>query len=212
MHYTFDVWVERNYSQNPWARYADDGVIHCMTVEEAEHIKEKLNLRLNECGLELHPDKTRIIYCKDSNRPGDFKNIQFSFLRYTFRPRKAVNRRNGKVFTSFLPAISNKAKKHIWQTIRNWHLLWMINKELHQIAKKYNPVIRGWLNYYGKYGKGELKRVLMHINYHLTFWVRRKYKKCKYKRRKAQDYLIKMANQSNRLFAHWDVGILPTTE
>jgi len=211
MHYAFDKWINRMYSNNPWSRYADDAVIHCKTADEAQAIKRTLEQRLNACGLELHPDKTRVVYCKDTNRIEEHNNIQFTFLGYTFRPRKAVNRKTREVFTSFLPAISNKSKKHIRQTIKKWHLLWMTNKNLDQIAEKYNSIIRGWLNYYGRYGRGELKTVLTHINYHLLHWIRRKYKKCKYKPQKAQEYLVKMANESKNLFAHWRVGILPTT-
>lgn len=208
LHYTFDKWMERNFPNNPWCRYADDGIIHCKTLKQAQYIRKCLEDRFKQCKLEIHPEKTKIIYCKDSNRKEEHENIEFTFLSYTFRPRKAKGKED-KEFTSFLPAISNKAKKHIKQTIKQWKLLWMTNKELGDIAEKYNPVIRGWLNYYGKYGRKELTKVLEHINYHLCFWIRRKYKKYKYKSYKAMSLLMKIANKNSTLFEHWKVGILP---
>ena len=210
LHYVFDKWMQINLPLNPWCRYADDGIVHCKTMNQAKYIRQYLEERLRECKLEIHPDKTKIVYCKDSNRKETHNNIEFTFLGYTYRPRKAKGR-NGKEFTSFLPAISNKAKMHIRQTIKEWRLLWMTNKELMDIAEKYNPVIRGWLNYYGKYGKKELTKVLEHINLHLCFWVRRKYKKYKYKPNQASKYLRMISMKLKVLFAHWKVGILPST-
>lgn len=210
LHYTFDKWMERNFPNNPWCRYADDGIVHCKTLKQAQYIMKCLDKRLKECKLQMHPDKTKIIYCKDSNRTENYDNIEFTFLSYTFRPRKAKGK-NNKQFTSFLPAISNKAKSHIKQTIKEWRLLWMTNKGITEIAEKYNPIIRGWLNYYGRYGKKELARVLEHINYHLYFWIKRKYKKYKFKSHKAMKCLRKIADKNPILFQHWKVGILPMT-
>lgn len=208
LHYVFDKWMKINFPENPWCRYADDGIVHCSTKRQAEHIKECLEKRFKECKLEIHPEKTKIIYCKDSNRRESHSNVEFTFLGYTYRPRKAKGK-NGKEFTSFIPAISNKAKKHICQTIKEWRLLWMTNKELADIAEKYNPIIRGWLNYYGKYGKRELAKVLEQINLHLCFWVRRKYKKYKFKPKRAKEYLRYLSVKLRPLFEHWKVGILP---
>ena len=210
LHYVFDKWMKINFPSNPWCRYADDGIVHCKTMKQARYVRDCLEKRFRECNLEIHPEKTKIVYCKDSNRKESHNNIEFTFLSYTFRPRKAKGK-NGKEFTSFLPAISNKAKDHINKTIKEWRLLWMTNKQINEIAEKYNPVIRGWLNYYGKYGKRELARVLENINVHLCFWVRRKYKKYKYKPELARKYLRKLSMELTSLFAHWKVGILPTT-
>lgn len=209
LHYVFDKWMVINFPKLPWCRYADDGIVHCKSKVQAEYIRKCLEQRFNACKLEIHPEKTKIVYCKDSNRKQKHDNMQFTFLGYTYRPRKAKSK-DGKVFTSFLPAISNKAKMHIQQTIKSWRLLWMTQQEIGDIADKYNPVIRGWLNYYGKYGKGELARVLEHINRHLTFWVRRKYKKYKRKQLAAKRYLKKISDNNQNLFEHWKVGILPT--
>ena len=206
LHYVFDDWMNRTFEQNPWCRYADDAIVHCQTQEQAEFIKDKLDKRLQSAGLELHPEKTKIVYCKDSNRKETSHTMQFAFLGYTFKPRKAKGK-NGKEFTSFLPAISQKAKQAIMQTVHDWHLLWMINKSLKDIAEKYNPVIRGWLNYYGKYGKRELADTLKHINMHLCYWFRRKYKTYRNRREVSRTTMEEIAKRERQLFAHWAVGI-----
>jgi len=157
----------------------------------------------------MHPDKTQIVYCKDSNRVGNRENISFTFLGYTFKPRKAKGQ-DSKSFTSFLPAISQKAKTNISQEICGWRLLWMTQKSIDQIAEYINPVMRGWLNYYGRYGKKELARVLDNTNYHLMRWVQRKYKKCRHSPKKAYQYLVRVHDANLRLFAHWEVGISPS--
>ena len=208
LHYAFDQWMKRYFPNNPWCRYADDGIIHCRIRKQAEYIKRCLQKRFRECYLEIHPEKTKIAYCKDSNRKMNEENIQFTFLGYTFKPRKAKSR-TGTVFTSFLPAISKESKEGIRQKVRSWRLLWMTNQLITDIAEKYNPVIRGWLNYYGKYGKKELTRVLEHINLHLSFWVRRKYRRYKGKLKEAIRYLRRIAIHSSHLFEHWKVGIMP---
>ena len=206
LHYVFDDWMNRTFEQNPWCRYADDAIIHCQTQKQAEFIKNKLDKRLQSAGLELHPEKTKIVYCKDSNRKETSHTMQFAFLGYTFKPRKAKGK-NGKEFTSFLPAISQKAKQAIMQTVHDWHLLWMTNKRLKDIAEKYNPVIRGWLNYYGKYGKRELADTLKHINMHLCYWFRRKYKTYRNRREVSRTMMEEIAKRERQLFAHWAVGI-----
>ncbi len=206
LHYAFDLWFTKNFPNNSWCRYADDAIIHCVSQSQGNLIMDKLDTRLVNCGLELHPTKTKLVYCKDSNRKISAENVLFTFLGYTFKPRKACAR-NGKSFASFLPAISNDAKKSIRQTVKDWRLLWMTNKSLQDIANKYNAVIQGWLNYYGKYGRKELTSVLESINKHLCFWIRRKYKKYKRKPYKARSLLMKMIKLNTNLFAHWAVGI-----
>lgn len=208
LHYCFDNWMDRNFPNNPWCRYADDALIHCKSENQAEYLKHVLERRLTECKLKLHPDKTKIVYCKDSNRTEEKENINFTFLGYTFKPRKAKGR-GGQEFTSFIPAISLKAKTSISKEICDWRLLWMTSKSIDQIAEDINPVIRGWLNYYGRYGKKELARVLANINFHLMQWVQRKFKKCKHIPQKAYKYLLQMYKSNPKLFAHWEVGISP---
>ena len=210
LHYCFDKWMEREFPNNPWCRYADDAIIHGVSKKQVQYLRDMLERRFRECKLEIHPDKTKIVYCRDSNRTEEKENIEFTFLGYTFRPRKAKGK-EGKVFTSFLPALSQKARKSITEEICGWRLLWMTQKSIEQIAENINPVIRGWLNYYGRYGKKELARVLENINYHLMLWVQRKFKKYKRIPRQAYRYLLRKHNANSKLFAHWHVGISPST-
>jgi len=209
LHYVFDAWMRRNYSYNPWARYADDAVVHCRTRGEAEKLLEGLDERFGECRLELHPDKTRIVYCKDDDRQGEYPETKFDFLGYTFRPRRSKNR-YGKFFINFTPAVSNKACKAMRQTIRHWYLHLKPDKELSDIAKMFNPVLRGWINYYGRFYKSALYTVLRHMNRALIHWARRKYKRLSTHRRRAERWLGKIAERDPNLFVHWRMGIKPT--
>jgi RNA-directed DNA polymerase len=210
LHYVFDKWMERNHPQNPWARYADDGVTHCRTQAEAEELLKQLDLRFKECGLELHSDKTRIVYCKDDDRRGDYPETKFDFLGYSFRPRRSKNR-YGKFFINYTPAVSNKACKAMCQTIRQWRLHLKPDKDLEDISRMFNPVLRGWINYYGRYYKSAMYPVLRHMNQALIQWVRRKYKRQSRHRRRAEHWLGKIARREPQLFAHWQMGILPAT-
>ena len=210
MHYAFDKWMERCFPQNLFCRYADDAIVHCETESQALALKEALGQRLASCRLELHPTKTKVVYCKDSNRRRKEENIAFTFLGYTFMPRKAKGW-GGKEFTSFLPAISKEAQKCIRQEIRQWKLLKIHHIAIKEIADQYNPVIRGWLNYYGKYGRIILKKVIEHINYHLVLWIKRKYRKYKRKTLRAVEFLERIAKNNKELFAHWNIGIVPST-
>jgi RNA-directed DNA polymerase len=209
LHYVFDKWMERNFPKNPWARYADDAVTHCRTKAEAEGLLERLHGRFNECGLELHPDKTRIVYCKDDDRRGDYPEIKFDFLGYTFRPRRSKNR-YGKFFINFTPGVSNKAAKAMRHTIRNWRIHLKPDKSIDDISRMFNPVIRGWINYYGRFYKSALYPVLRHMNRVLIHWTRRKYKRLSCHRRRAEHWLGRIARREPQLFAHWQMGILPS--
>ena len=208
LHYVFDLWMKRNRPQNPWARYADDGVAHCRTKGEAEELLEQLHRRFRKCGLELHPDKTRIVYCKDDDRRGDYPEMKFDFLGYTFRPRRSKNR-YGKFFVNFTPGVSNKACKAMRQTIRQWRLQLKPDKKLEDISHMFNPVLRGWINYYGRFYKSALYSVLRHMNRALILWARRKYKRLSRHRRRAEYWLGRVARREPQLFAHWRMGILP---
>jgi len=176
LHYVFDSYMAGEFPSLPWARYADDGVIHCMSKKQALYLKGRLEGRFGKYKLTLHPDKTRIVYCgrdKDTRRK---ELITFDFLGYTFRPRGAMDR-NGKMFVGFLPAISDKAKKAIRKEVRGWKLQRMVFLEIEDIAKLYNPKIRGWVNYYSKFYPSEVTRLLSYVNYCLCKYVKRKYKK-----------------------------------
>ena len=209
LHYVFDKWMERARPQNPWARYADDGIAHCLTRREAEELLEQVHMRFRECGLELHPDKTRIVYCKDDDRRGTFPETKFDFLGYTFRPRRSKNR-YGKFFVNFTPGVSNKACTAMRQTIRQWRFHLKPDKTLEDIARMFNPVLRGWINYYGRFYKSALYPVLRHMNRALVHWARRKFKRLSRHRRRAEYWLGRVARREPQLFAHWQMGILPT--
>ena len=210
LHYAFDKWMAISFSQNLWARYADDAVVHCRSKAEANNLLKRLDERFKECGLELHPDKTKIIYCKDDFRKQNQENITFDFLGYTFRPRRSKSRK-GKHFINFSPAVSNKACKSMTQTIRGWRIQLKSDKEILDISKMFNPVIRGWINYYGKFYKSELYKILRHMNKALVQWAKRKYKKLARGRTKAENWLGRLAINMPKLFVHWQMGILPTT-
>jgi RNA-directed DNA polymerase len=183
-------------------------VAHCRTQAEAEELLTQLQQRFKECGLELHPDKTRIVYCKDDDRRGEYPVRKFEFLGYEFRPRRSKNR-YGKYFINFTPAVSNKACKSMRQTIRGWRLQLKPDKQLEDISRMFNPVLRGWINYYGRFYKSALYPVLRHMNRALVQWARRKYKKlCRHQRR-AEYWLGRIARRESWLFAHWQMGIVP---
>nr|WP_320193115.1 group II intron reverse transcriptase/maturase [uncultured Desulfobacter sp.] len=209
LHYVFDKWMERNHPQSPWARYADDAVTHCRTREEAEDLLKQLHERFNECGLELHPDKTKIVYCKDDDRRMEHQEIKFDFLGYTFRPRRSKNR-YGKFFINFTPGVSNKAVKAMRNKIRNWRIHLKPDKSIDDISRMFNPVIRGWINYYGRFYKSALYPVLKHMNRALVNWARRKYKRLARHRRRAEHWLGRIARRQPGLFSHWRMGILPS--
>lgn len=209
LHYSFDAWINRNFPANPWARYADDGLVHCRTKEEAEKLLVALRDRFSECKLELHPTKTRIVYCKDDDRKGNNHEIKFDFLGYTFRPRLARNR-FGKFFVSFLPAISNNAATELRSEIHDWRLHLKPDKSLEDLSKMLNPIIRGWIQYFGRFYKSWLNRVLRYLNKALIHWARRKFKRFERGKRRAKVWLGKVARREPNLFAHWKMGVLPS--
>lgn len=208
LHYAFDMWMVRNHSNKPFARYADDAVVHCRSMQEAKKLYRSLKARFAECELELHPDKTRIVYCKDDDRKGNYLKTKFDFLGYTFRPRRSKNR-YGRFFINFTPAVSSKAKKAMRQTIRGWRMHLKPEKTLEDLSRMFNPVIRGWINYYGRFYKSELYAVLRHMDRALVRWARRKYKRLETHHRRANHWLGKIAKRESKLFVHWQMGIHP---
>ena len=209
MHYAFDEWMKREHPNNPWARYADDGVIHCRTQKEAEGLLIELGERFKQCKLELNSEKTRIVYCKDDDRRGNYPVTSFDFLGYTFRARGSKNRW-GKCFINFSPAVSNAASKAMRQTIRGWRMQLKSDVGIDDLSRMFNPVVRGWINYYGCFYKSQLYSVLRHMNRALMYWARRKYKKLAVHKRRASAWLGRLARNRPELFAHWQMGILPT--
>jgi len=211
MHYALDEWLRRNFPSIQFARYADDAVIHAQSLSQARHVLNAVRERLRECGLELHPEKTKIVYCQDSDRRRTRDQVRFDFLGYTFRPRRAKNRW-GKPFVSFLPAVSDKAAKSIRAKIRSWRLgANRNNQTLEEIAKFVNPSVRGWVNYYGRFYRSALTPVLRCLERSLVYWVRRKFKRFARHRRKAVHWLGTVARREPKLFVMWQLGIRPAT-
>jgi len=208
LHYAFDEWMRRNYPANPFARYADDSVVHCRTEEEAMRLKEAIAKRMEECGLSLHPEKTKIVYCKDDDRKGSYPQEKFDFLGYTFRSRRSKNRW-GKHFINFSPAVSDKAKTKMRREMRKWKMHLRSDKELEDLSNMFNPILRGWINYYGRYYQSALYSVLRHLNRTLARWAMRKYKRLKGHKRRAEHRLGQIARKDPHLFCHWQMGLMP---
>jgi len=210
LHYALEKWMKRCYPDIAFERYADDAVYHCETEAEAKALKMAIGKRLAECHLELHSEKTKIVYCKDDRRRGSYPNEKFDFLGYTFRPRGAVDRR-GKLFVGFNPAVSQDSAKSMRQAMRTWKMHRRADKELQDLSRMYNPVIRGWVNYYGKYYKTGLYPTFHHLNRTLIRWTMRKYKRFRNHQRRAGYWLGEVARQNPQLFAHWQMGVKPAT-
>ncbi len=152
--------------------------------------------------MELHPDKTRIVYCKDSNRRGAYPTIQFTFLGFTFRPRRAQSR-TGQLFTSFLPGVSGAAQKRMRQQIQQWHLPRQTSGSLRTFAAQYAAILAGWWHYYGSFYPTEMRKVFQHFNRMLTWWARRKYKSLRGHKRRSRHWLATVSGRERQLFVHW---------
>ena len=206
MHYVFDKWMHIHYPHIPFERYADDTICHCRTKVEAESMKVIIKNRLIACGLKLNEDKTRIVYCKDSNRKENQETISFDFLGYTFRPRK-VKSKYGKIFTSFTPGISQKSKNHIYEVIRGWQLT--RKKDLIEIDSQMHASVCGWINYYGKFNQDSLKLTLQSLNHAIVRWAVRKYRRFKGSHKRGWLWLIRIYRNNPKTFYHWCRGIIP---
>lgn len=207
LHYAFDMWMKRTYPDRPWCRYADDGLIHLKTEQEAQQMLLALKKRFEECDLELHPVKTRIVYCKDGKRKETYPNKSFDFLGYTFRPRECKNRQRNSIFVNFTPAVSKTALKAMRAKTRRDNLRNRTDLNLEEIAKWYNPVLQGWLNYYGSYSRSGMYPVWRHFNKTLKAWAIRKYKTFRQRKSKASIFLERISKQRPKLFVHWRNGM-----
>jgi len=208
MHYAFDSWMCREFPHIGFERYCDDIVVHCVTKRQAEYVKDAIGRRLSECQLELHPEKTRIVYCKDGKRSGTHDHIRFVFLSYEFRVRQ-VRGKDGGLFDGFNPAISPDQAIRIRREIRSWRLSRWTSKTLAELAAWINPRVQGWINYYGHFYKSEMLSLLRNINEHLARWARRKYKRLRASPTQAFHYLARIARQEPGLFVHWRAGVRP---
>lgn len=212
LHYTFDKWMEREYAHVPFERYADDCLIHCKTKKQAECVLLFLKKRMKECKLELHPEKTKLVYCQDSRRTTKYSNIEFNFLGFTFKGIRYTRKYKEKRirYRKFGTDISKEGQEKIREEVRNWRLNSRTQSKLKVIADNVNSQIRGWLNYYKDFSeRTTLYSLFFYVNSKLTKWAMRKYKKFKGKWKKAYIWLGEVARSSNRLFAHWEIGIAP---
>lgn len=207
LHYVFDAWMKRNFPNVQWCRYADDGLVHCRTEGKAQLILEKLTSRFKECGLELHPDKTKIVYCKDANRQKKYPTTSFTFLGYDFRPRESRNIKLNKVFLNFSPALSKAAGKAMRKRVKKSGIGCMTELNIRDIAEMFNPILRGWIQYYGHYARSGMKPVWRHFDHTLIRWAMRKHKKLRGRKMKAVGFINKIRDNSPQLFEHWKQGM-----
>ena len=201
MHYAFDMWLAREFPSVEFERYADDAVVHCVSERQAHMVLAALVDRMEEVGLRLHPDKTKIVYCQDGKRRGSYEHTSFTFLGYTFRQRGARDK-SGRMFLSFSPAISKDALKKISAEVRGWRLHHRVNLTFKELAKVINPIVAGWMHYYGRFYRSMLYPLLGRINAYLVRWIRNKYKRLQ-GAKKARQCWEGITLGYPRMFAHW---------
>ena len=201
MHYALDAWLAREFPAVEFERFADDAVVHCATRRQAEHVLAAIGERMQQVGLRLHPAKTRIVYCKDGQRRGSHEHTSFTFLGFTFRAR-AARGKNGKKFTSFLPAASKDAQAKMSAEVRRWRLHRRTWHTIGSLAREINPIVRGWMQYYGAFYRSALSPLLQRINAYLMRWIRKKYKRLRGKK-KARECWQGITGRYPLMFAHW---------
>ncbi len=201
LHYAFDMWMAREFPGVAFERYVDDAVVHCVSETQAHRVVAAIAARMEQVGLRLHPDKTRIVYCQDGTRRGSYEHTSFTFLGFTFRQRGA-RRKNGTLFNSFLPAISREALNRINAEVRTWRLHNRTGHDLVELARSINPIVRGWMQYYGAFYRSAMYSLLSRINAYLVRWIRKKYKRLRAKK-KAFRCWRGITTRYPRMFAHW---------
>ena len=201
LHYAFDTWMAREFPGIAFERYVDDAVVHCVSESQARHVAGALADRMEQVGLRLHPEKTRIVYCQDGKRRRSHEHTSFTFLGYTFRQRSARDRR-GRLFSAFLPAVSKEALKKISAEVRSWRLHLRIAHTFADLARRINPIVRGWMQYYGAFHRSALYPLMGRINSYLVRWIRRKYRRHRAKKKALQCWQG-IVDRYPRLFTHW---------
>jgi RNA-directed DNA polymerase len=204
LHYAFDCWMRRNYPSIPFERYADGAICHCQSGEQALELRQALEQGFAECKLQLHPQKTTVVYCKDANRSGKYPERSFDFSWFHFTTERAVNRK-GERFIAFVPAVSNKAAKRMRCRVRRWRLHRGSDLELEEIARKVRPVLTGWVRYYGRFYPLKLQEELRIIDAFIVRWVTRKYKRFQGHTIATWDWLRSVKRRNPGLFAHWNL-------
>ena len=205
LHYVFDLWMSKEFETVPFERYADDIIVHCTTKEQAYYVLKAIRRRLAECGLCVHPEKTKVVYCKDDRRPDEHEHTKFTFLGYEFRARQVRNSQAGLFFVGFTPAVSPQAKRQMRYTVRSWNLKSRVPLRIDEVARQINPVVRGWINYYGRYSRTALNPIMRQVDWALSGWAVRKFKKLHRRRVESLRWLARVRKASPNLFAHWTV-------
>jgi RNA-directed DNA polymerase len=207
LHYAFDLWMSRTHPGLPWRRYADDGLAHCRSEPEAEALRDELQARLDVCGLQMHPTKTKIVYCKDKRRRGDYPNVTFDFLGYQFRPRRVANSQQDGFFCGYTPAVSPTALKSIRATIRSLNIPRRAPGTLAEIAEQINPLLRGWIGSYGRFSPSARAALADDVNQKLKAWVMCKHSAFGSTKLapifSCESWLRKLARENADLFVHW---------
>lgn len=205
MHYAFDLWMKRSFPDLPWCRYADDGLVHCRSWSQAQHVRDALSNRFRACGLELHEQKTHVVYTGSDSELRRLNATSFDFLGFTFRIRGAKNRAENRVFESFLPAVSDSALKKMKHAVKlGWRIRHRSDLKLEQIAEFINPVVRGWFNYYGVFYSSRMQIIAKYIDAHLVKWARRHFRRKYPHRTMLYDWLCDEFRKCPRLFSHWE--------
>ena len=204
MHYAFDTWMAREFPDCPFERYADDAVVHCKNRRQAEHVLAAIAARMGEVGLRIHPDKTRIVYCKDGRRRGDHEHTSVTFLGFTFRARGARGTKSGRAFTGFLPAMSTEALKAKSDRLRRMRIHRRTDLTLEDLARWLNPIVAGWMNYYGRYYRTAMDPLLQRVNTYMRRWAGRKYKRLR-TIKQFKRWWTGLLQRAPGLFAHWRV-------
>ena len=204
LHHAFDEWMRLDHPSIRFARYADDIVVHCRSEAQAQFMLRAIKRRLARCKLQLHPDKTKIVYCKDDRRPGNYEHESFDFLGYSFRPRGC---KGHDYFVGFTPAVSKPAIKAMSATIKGWKLQLWSSSSLEDIARRINPVVRGWLNYYGRFYKSAMRPILRQLQHALARWAMRKYKRLKGHWLRAIHWVNRIMRRDRKLFVSWEFGL-----
>jgi group II intron reverse transcriptase/maturase len=201
LHYALDMWLVREFPAVEFERYADDAVLHCVTERQAHQVLAALRERMEEVGLTLHPAKTTIVYCQDGKRCRTYDDTAFTFLGFTFRPRGARDK-DGTIFVRFLPAISKDALKKISREVRSWGLHRRVGSTFAQLAKAINPIVNGWMRYYGAFYRSALYPLLGRINAYLVRWIQKKYRRLMTVKKARRAYKG-VTRAYPRMFAHW---------
>ncbi len=207
LHYAFDVWLTQTSTTVRFIRYADDAIVHCKSKAQATWVLQKLKERMQSCGLELHPDKTKIVYCRDYRRQGDYPIVQFDFLGYSFLPRTSKSKQDGKLFLGFDCAISKSSKQRIIAKLRGFDIQHLTFKSIVGVAQYLNPYIRWWVNYYGKFRGSEMNSIFQLLRRRFVFWARKRYKRYKTNLNRAYKWLDRVKEQFPNLFYHWQIRL-----